>query len=122
VPLELAEDRRDRERRERGLARRVEPVDRLQQPERRDLDEVVELLAAALIAPGQLACQGQEAGDQLLARDRIAVAVLADQQPPVLAGADGPVIRGRVTWGATALANLFGSIVDALHAHHHAAL
>ena len=38
VTLELAEDRRHGERRERGLARGVEAVDRLQQPERGDLD------------------------------------------------------------------------------------
>ena len=38
VALELAEDRRDGERRERRLARGVEAVDRLEQAERRDLD------------------------------------------------------------------------------------
>ena len=73
VALELAEDRRHRERRERRLARRVEAVDRLQQAERRDLDEVVELLAAALVAPRELARQRQEALHELLARGRIAV-------------------------------------------------
>ena len=92
VALELAEDRRDRERRERGLARRVEAVDRLEQPERGDLDQVVELLPAALVAAGELAREGQEARDELLARGGIALAVVADEQAPVLLGPRGAVL------------------------------
>ena len=62
----------------------IEAVDRLEQAERRDLDEVVELLAAALVAPRELARERQEALDELLARGRVALAVVADEQPPVL--------------------------------------
>ena len=61
VALELAEDRRHGERRERRLARRVEAVDRLEQAERGDLDQVVELLPAALVAAGELPRQREEA-------------------------------------------------------------
>ena len=67
VALELAEDRRHCERRERGVAARLEPVDRLQQAQRRDLDEVVERLAAALVAPRELPRERQEALDERLA-------------------------------------------------------
>ena len=72
VALELAEDGRDGEARERGLAARVEAVDRLQQPERGDLDQVVERLAAALVAAGELARERQEALHELLARELVA--------------------------------------------------
>ena len=92
MALELAEDGRDGERRERRLARRVEAVDRLQQAERRDLDQVVELLPAALVAARELAGERQEARDELLARGRIALAVVADEQAPVLLGAREPVL------------------------------
>ena len=87
VALELAEDRRHGEGRERGLARRVEAVDRLEQAERGDLDEVVELLAAALVAPRELAGERQEALDQRLARGRVAVRGAALEQRAILAGA-----------------------------------
>ena len=96
VALELAEDRRDGERRERGLARGVEAVDRLQQAERGDLDQVVELLAAALVAARELARQRQEALDELLARGRIALAVVADEQPPVLLRTRGALVGRRI--------------------------
>ena len=72
VALELAQDRRDGEAREGRLARRIEAVDRLQQPERGDLDQVVERLAAALVAAGELARERQKALDELLARELIA--------------------------------------------------
>ena len=91
VALDLAEDRGNRERRERRLARRVEAVDRLEQAERGDLDEVVERLPAALVAAGELARQRQEALDELLARRDVAVAVVADQQAPVLLRAQRPL-------------------------------
>ena len=87
VALELAQDRRHGERGERGLALRVEAVDRLQQAERGDLHEVVERLAAALVAPGELAGERQEALDQRIARGRVAAVVVLDQQPAVLARA-----------------------------------
>jgi hypothetical protein len=85
VTLELAKDRRHGERRERGRAGRLEAVDRLQQAERGDLDEVVERLAAALVAARELARERQEALDERLASRGIAVAVVALQQALVLA-------------------------------------
>jgi hypothetical protein len=85
VALELADDRRHDERGERRLPPGVEAVDRLEQGERRHLHEVVELLAAALIAAGELARERKEARHELLACGRIALAVVADQQPAVLA-------------------------------------
>src|ERR671915_1675737 len=59
VALELAEDRRHRERGERRGAVRLEAVDGLEQAERGDLDEVVERLAAALVAAREVARQRQ---------------------------------------------------------------
>ena len=93
VALELAEDRRDRERGERGLALRVEAVDRLQQAERGDLHEVVERLAAALVAAGELAGERQEALDERVARRRIAALVVLHQQPTILARARAGPLR-----------------------------
>ena len=100
VALELAEDRRDGERRERRLALGVEAIDRLEQPERRDLDQVVELLAAALVAPCELACERQEALHELLARGRVVLAVVADQQPSILLRADDPLVGRGICWCA----------------------
>src|SRR4051794_20420110 len=67
VALELAQDGRDGEARERRLAARVEAVDRLQQAEARDLDEIVERLTAALVAARELAGERQEAPDERIA-------------------------------------------------------
>src|SRR4051794_7450382 len=66
VTLELAEDRRHRERAEGGLPLRVEALDRLEQPQRRDLDQVVERLAGALVAPRELATERKEPLDERL--------------------------------------------------------
>ena len=72
--------------------RRVEAVDRLQQPERGDLDQVVERLAAALVAAGELAGERQEALDELLARELVA-GVRALEQRAVGARARRPGLR-----------------------------
>ena len=93
VALDLAEDRRDRVGGERDLALGVEAVDRLDQADRRDLEEVVERLARALVAAGELARQRQEALDELLARPGVAGAV-AQEQLAVLAGALGAAPGG----------------------------
>ena len=58
--------------------------------------EVVELLAAALVAPRELARQRQEALHELLARGGIARAVVADQQPPVLLRTRGALVGRRI--------------------------
>ena len=84
VALELAEDRRDRAAQDRHLALRIESVDRLDQADRGDLDQVVERLLGALIAPRQLAGQRQEALDQLVAGAGLAVAQVADEELAIL--------------------------------------
>src|SRR5262249_38905956 len=94
VALELTEDRRDREARERGLAARVEAVDRLQQAERGDLLEVVELLAAPLVAARELARERQEPLHERGASGGVTL-VSALQQAPVSAGTRRPALRIR---------------------------
>ena len=74
------------------VRRRVEAVDRLQQTERGDLDQVVERLAAALIAARELARERQEALDELLARELVA-GVGAFEQRAVSAGARVATVR-----------------------------
>ena len=54
VALELAQDRRDGEGGERDGAARVEPIDRLDQPERGNLHEVLERLPGTGVAAGEL--------------------------------------------------------------------
>ena len=66
---------------------RVEAVDRLQEPERGDLDEVVERLAGAVVAPRELARERQEALGERLAGRLVAVSVIALQQAAVLLAA-----------------------------------
>jgi hypothetical protein len=84
VALELAEHRRHGVRREGGLARRVESVDRLDEPERRDLDQVVERLVRAPVAARHPPGERQQPRHELLARGLVTVAVITDEQPPVL--------------------------------------
>ena len=72
VALDLAEDRRDGVAGERDLALEVEAVDRLDEAQRGDLQEVVERLLRALVAARELARERQEALDERLAVDRVA--------------------------------------------------
>ena len=67
VPLDLADDRRGRVGRELDPALEVEPVDRLDQPDRRHLDQVVERLAAVAEPAGEVLDQRQVHLDQLVA-------------------------------------------------------
>jgi hypothetical protein len=90
VALQLAEDGRHGVGREGRAAGRVEAVDRLHEADRGDLHEVVERLVGPLVAACQLARQGQEALDQLLARGGVSLLVVAEQQTSVLAGALEP--------------------------------
>ena len=71
VAPKLAEDRRRRVGDERPAALQVEAVERLDQAEAGDLDQVLELLAGAAVAQRQGARQRQEARDQLLLQRRI---------------------------------------------------
>jgi hypothetical protein len=112
VALELAEDRRDGEGRERRLTRRIEAVDRLQEPERGDLDEIVEVLATALIATGELAGERQEALHERLA-GRLIAGVRALQQEPIGTGPRSPALR--IRWICSRRLSARGSIVEMLH-------
>src|SRR5918996_1318437 len=84
VALQLSEDRGDCIGRERGAAGRVEAVDRLHESHACDLHQVVEGLVLALVATRELARQGQEPLDQLLAGRRVARLVVANQETPIL--------------------------------------
>ena len=90
VALELAEDGRDGEARERDGAARVEAVDRLDQAQRRDLDEVLQRLPGAGIAACELARERQESLYQRLVSAVITVSI-AIEQPPFLESAHGAV-------------------------------
>ena len=68
VPLDLADDVRRRVRRQLDAAVDVEAVDRLDEADAADLDEILELLAAIGVAAGERADERQVLLDQLLAR------------------------------------------------------
>src|SRR5207253_2154394 len=68
VPLDLADDVRRRVRRQLDAALEVETVDRLDQADGSDLDQILELLAAVRIAPREGANERHVLLDQLLPR------------------------------------------------------
>ena len=80
VALDLADDVGRRVRRQLDAALEVEAVDRLDEADGADLDEVVEVLAARGVAPRQRPHQREVHGDELLARLAVAVQVVAAQQ------------------------------------------
>ena len=84
MALQLAEDRRDGVGRERDPAIGVEPVDRLEQAERRDLQQVVERLLCAVISARELPCQRHEPLHELLARTPVAVDEVTREERGVL--------------------------------------
>jgi hypothetical protein len=57
--------------------RRVVAVDRLQETDAGDLDEILELLAGVAVARGELTREWHAADDELLAGAEIAVLVVA---------------------------------------------
>jgi hypothetical protein len=83
IALELAEHRRHGIRRERGLPRGVETIDGLDEPEGRDLHEVVERLVRAPVPARHPPGQRQQPLHQLLPRRLIPMAVVADEQATV---------------------------------------
>ena len=89
VALDLADDRRYRVRRELHLALRVEALDREQQADRADLDEVLLRLPAPGVPGGEALHQRHVAVDELLAGLLVAGAIRLDQRDEVdvLAGA-----------------------------------
>src|SRR5205814_3908686 len=80
VTLDLADDVRRRIGRELDAAAEVEAVDRLDQPDRADLDEILELLAAVGVATRERSNQRHVLLDQLLARCEVALLVVAAQE------------------------------------------
>src|SRR5262249_31118163 len=84
MALDLADDVRRRVRRELDAAREVEAVDRLDQPDRPDLHEVVQLLAAIGVAPRERADERHVLLDQLLAGLQVALLVVATQEDLVV--------------------------------------
>ncbi len=76
VALDLADDRRHGVRLERHPAVEVEAVDRLDQPDRADLDQVVEWFALAGIATGDRPHERHVLFDQLVARPLVAFLVV----------------------------------------------
>src|SRR6185312_11847075 len=103
VALELSEDRRDRERGEGRAAREVIAVDRLDQAEARHLQEVIEGLASSAVAAGQLAGEGEEALDELIAGLAIAVLLPAHEKDFVADVTEhaGALERALLLWGGT---------------------
>ena len=92
MALELAQNGRHGERRERSRAGRIEAVDRLQQAERGHLDEVVERFVAARVAARELPRKGQEPVHQRLLRRAIPIPLVAREQRsffrPIALGGD----------------------------------
>src|SRR3954452_1230427 len=84
VALDLADDVRRRVRRQLDAAVEVEAVDCLDQPDRADLDEILELLAAVRVAARERAHERHVLLDELLARGEVAVLVVAAQQLTVV--------------------------------------
>src|SRR6185295_120669 len=80
VALDLADDVRRRVRGQLDTAVDVEAVDRLDQTDAADLDEIVELLAAVGVAAGERADEGEVLLDQLLPGGEIALLVVAAKQ------------------------------------------
>src|SRR5918996_3120364 len=80
VALDLADDVRRGVGGELDAALDVEAVDRLDEPDRADLDEVLELLAAVRVAPRQRPHERHVLLDQLLARSEVQVLVVAAEE------------------------------------------
>ena len=98
VALDLADDRRRRVRRELDAARRLEAVDGLDQPDRADLDQVLERLAAVAEASRAVLDQRQVQVHQRVAERicaRLVGGRVAQQAEQLRAAARGPDLGGR---------------------------
>src|SRR5579864_1651873 len=84
VTLDLADDVRRRIRRQLDASLEIEPVDRLDQPDRADLDEILELLAAVRVAARERPHERHVLLDQLLARMQVALFVVLAQEDLVV--------------------------------------
>src|SRR5207244_5481296 len=72
----------------------VEALDRLDEPERGDLHEVVERLVRPLVATGQLAGQGQVALHEGVAQLRAALSGVLGEEDSLLVSAVDVVLHG----------------------------
>src|SRR5579864_2825759 len=84
MTLDLADDVRRRVRRQLDAALEIEPVDRLDQPDRADLDEILELFATVRVAPRERPHERHVLLDQLLARMQVALFVVLAQEDLVV--------------------------------------
>src|SRR5262249_28790854 len=84
VPRDPAYDVRRRVGRQLDAAVEVEAVDRLDQADGADLDEVVELLAAVGVAPGERADERHVLLDQLVPGGEVSLLVVAAQERGVV--------------------------------------
>ena len=103
VALELSEDRRHGEGGEGGTAGQVIAVDRLDQAEARNLQEVIERLAGSAVATGKLAGEGKEALNELVAGLTISALLPADKEVSVtdLTESAGALEPTQLLWGGT---------------------
>src|SRR4051812_28620779 len=92
MTLELTEDGRNGVAGERHLAIGIKAVDRLDEADGRDLEEVVKRLLCTLIATGKLPRQWQEALHELVTRLWLPIAQVPDEQLAILAGADAVLL------------------------------
>src|SRR5829696_5578714 len=96
MALQFSRDRRYGERRERGTACGVEPVDGLQQAHGRDLNEVVQRLVAPVVTSRQLRGEWEKPLHQRVAGRPIVTLAIAREQSPLVERARQPVVAGGV--------------------------
>ncbi len=93
MTLDLSDDVRRRVGRQLHATLEVEAVDRLDQPDRADLNEILELLAAVRIAARERAHERHVLLDQLLARGEVPLLVVLAQQDLVVDTGHGTGVR-----------------------------
>ena len=119
VAAQLAEDRRPGEGRERDAALGVEALERRDEAEAGDLDQVLARLDPAAVAHREAAGEGQEAADELLAGVLVAGAGVAFEQlgfhrrARCRAAGGGRSPAGRRRWRRSALIGGSRKIGDA---------
>src|SRR5205807_1623865 len=84
VALDLADDVRSRIGRQLDASLQVEAVNRLDQPDGADLDEIFELLTAVRVPPSERAHERHVLLDQLLARVQVTLLVVLAQEDLVV--------------------------------------
>src|SRR5262249_19003527 len=101
VALDLADDVRRGVGGQLDAAVDVEPVDRLDEPDRADLDEIFELLTAVRVAPGQRAHERHVLLDQLLAGCEITLLVIPPEKDLVALLRHGAVSDRRTRFSSS---------------------